>query len=296
MLTGTRVNTLLLTLVLIVGLAILAMLAADVRGGPLDPPGPPGSTDGVREPGTPISSVPFTINTGGRYYLTRNLTGSAGQSGVTIAADNVTLDLGGFTLVGVNGSVNGVFVSGARTGITIEGGTIRGWFNGIDATAATYSRVVGTAVIANGQALGDGSYGILIGESSVVRDCQVSINLNHGIYLGPRGRVHDCSISQNGGSGVLVNGYAMVDRNSIVYNGLNNDATGGVVIQGNENTIRENMLGNFGDVVFADTYVFNTIIDNTTDFCGSIVVPPSNFAPKNGVVHSNVGDDANGYC
>jgi hypothetical protein len=40
----TRVNTLLLSLVLFALLGVIAMLATDARGGPLDPPGPPGST------------------------------------------------------------------------------------------------------------------------------------------------------------------------------------------------------------------------------------------------------------
>ena len=44
MLTGTRINTLLLVLTLMTGVTIVAMLATGARGGPLDPPGPPAST------------------------------------------------------------------------------------------------------------------------------------------------------------------------------------------------------------------------------------------------------------
>jgi len=51
---GNRINTLLLVLLGLMGLAIIAMLATGVRGGPLDPPAAPAPTDGVREPGTPI--------------------------------------------------------------------------------------------------------------------------------------------------------------------------------------------------------------------------------------------------
>jgi hypothetical protein len=105
-----RIHSLLLVLTLLTGLAIVAMLATGVRAGPLDPPGSPASTDGVREPGTAISAIPFTITQPGRYYLTRNLTDTPDDvaNGVTIQADNVTLDLHGFTLTGGASSIDGV--------------------------------------------------------------------------------------------------------------------------------------------------------------------------------------------
>jgi hypothetical protein len=44
MLTSSRTTNILLVIILAVGVAIVAMLASGVRGGPLDPPDPPGST------------------------------------------------------------------------------------------------------------------------------------------------------------------------------------------------------------------------------------------------------------
>ena len=55
------------------GLLVVAALAGAIEGGPLDPPGPPASTDGVLRPGTPISALPITLNQPGSYYLTHNL-------------------------------------------------------------------------------------------------------------------------------------------------------------------------------------------------------------------------------
>ena len=52
-----RITNVLLALVLLALLAVILMLATGVRGGPLDPGGAPGSTPGVRLPGTPISAV-----------------------------------------------------------------------------------------------------------------------------------------------------------------------------------------------------------------------------------------------
>src|SRR5215813_4957107 len=76
--------------------------------GPLNPVGPPAvglfkTLDQV-EPRTPISSLPFTINQPGSYYLTGNLTGAPGANGINISASDVTLDLGGFALIGSGGA------------------------------------------------------------------------------------------------------------------------------------------------------------------------------------------------
>src|SRR5262245_8125019 len=68
-----RFNSVMLVLVFLALISIIGMLATDVRGGPLDPPGSPSSTDSVRLPGTPISSAPYAINASGHYYLTRDL-------------------------------------------------------------------------------------------------------------------------------------------------------------------------------------------------------------------------------
>ena len=76
---------------------------------------------------TPISSIPFTIDERGSYFLTACMTGEAAQNGITIAADNVTLDLNGFSLIGVAGSLDGVHVEGAADNIVIRNGLIREW-------------------------------------------------------------------------------------------------------------------------------------------------------------------------
>ena len=104
-----------------------------------DPAGPPGSAATVMptlwqvEPRRPIESLPFTITNSGPYILTRNLTGSSGQNGITIATNSVTLDMNGFTLKGAAGSFHGINVSGTRTFVVIRNGNIAGWGgNGIN--------------------------------------------------------------------------------------------------------------------------------------------------------------------
>src|SRR5215469_10506728 len=70
--------------------------------GSLTPPGAPAPTmkslDQI-EARTPISSLPFTIGSSGSYYLAASLTGSGGNDGITVNADDVTVDLNGFALI-----------------------------------------------------------------------------------------------------------------------------------------------------------------------------------------------------
>src|SRR5262245_54285864 len=94
-----RTNTLLLALVLLALLAVIAMVALRVEGGPLYPTDPPGPTDGVRLPGTPINSQ-TTISAPGHYYLTRDINVPGAATAINITASNVSLDLGGFTVSG----------------------------------------------------------------------------------------------------------------------------------------------------------------------------------------------------
>ena len=61
----------------VVSLVALAAVAGIVRAGPLDPPAAPAPTSGVLRPGTPITSLPYTIQQPGNYYLTGNLHVSA---------------------------------------------------------------------------------------------------------------------------------------------------------------------------------------------------------------------------
>src|ERR1041385_5154066 len=78
--------------------------------GNLNPPGAPAATFKTLsqiEPRIPIEVVPTNITISGSYYLVTNLTGIVGTNGITISVDNVTLDLNGFTLIGVPGSSNG---------------------------------------------------------------------------------------------------------------------------------------------------------------------------------------------
>ncbi|MDP1660874.1 MAG: hypothetical protein Q8L55_03070, partial [Phycisphaerales bacterium] len=77
----------------------------------------------------------FKITQPGSYYLTGNITGESGKDGIEIAAAGVTLDLNGFSVTGVPGSLTGISL---RTGGTeVRNGTVRSWGgDGVAAAAA----------------------------------------------------------------------------------------------------------------------------------------------------------------
>ena len=90
------------------------------------------------EPRVPINALPFVITLPGAYYLTGNLAGVPGQNGITVQADNVTLDLGGFSLSGAPGVLKGITLSGPHRNFVLRNGILTGWSAGVDATSGTH--------------------------------------------------------------------------------------------------------------------------------------------------------------
>lgn len=164
-------------------LVLAAALAAPSLFGqgaitPSGAPAPMMKTLAQIEPRTPISALPFTITNSGSYYVTGHLTGVSNSHGILILANDVTLDLGGFTLVGVPGSLDGINVGNAgglgsfnTTNLVIRHGAVRNWGNaGIQADKARVGRIEGVQVITNG------SDGVSAGSDFVLRDCEASYN------------------------------------------------------------------------------------------------------------------------
>lgn len=181
-------------------LALVLIIAGVVSAGPLDPSGPPSSTSGVLRPGTPITSLPYTITTPGSYYLVGNLTGVSGH-GITIASDDVSLDLGGFALIGGPGTQNGVNVSGAiyRKGIIVQNGIARGW----GGTGFQLQFVV-SGLFDSLTAESNAQWGFVLNNGSSLTHCAANNNTGSGINAA-FSSVSDCVANTNGGHGFQIN-------------------------------------------------------------------------------------------
>jgi hypothetical protein len=82
----------------------------------------------------PINSVPFTITASGNYCLFGDLVSGAtgAAAAITIAADNVQLDMNGHSLIGPEGSNAGFGVySIAHRGLRVSNGSMRGFSRGV---------------------------------------------------------------------------------------------------------------------------------------------------------------------
>lgn len=195
--------------------------------GPLNPPaGAVAPTDRFQLSDA-LTPLPHTITQPGSYVLTGPLTGVSGEHGIIIAADDVTLDLNGFALVGAPGSLNGVMLNTNTARCTIRNGVIRSWGgNGIDApfgdlgdVIAHHTRLVDLQIAQNAQdgaALGDFAYvegciasengfgGIRIGQEGVIKDCTSNNNGQVGLSGSNRALIVNCVSNDNGTHGITI--------------------------------------------------------------------------------------------
>ena len=188
------------------------------------------ASDEVR---TPIDSLPFTISTPGSYYLVSNLTATTG--GIDITADNVTLDLMGFTLFGNGVNDDGINLE-SRSNVTIKNGTVRDFGNkGIrqfDSTARN-NRVFNVRALSNtetgillfghdGQversiASNNGAGGFQMNIGFTCVNCIATSNAGSGIAGATT--ITDSIANSNGSTGIQGSFGALITNNSVAFNG-----------------------------------------------------------------------------
>ncbi len=259
----------------------LSLSSAFAQGSLTPPPGAPGPTMltlSQIEPRTPISSVPYTISSPGSYYVTTNLTVPTSESGIFISANNVTLDLNGFTLTGINQLFDAIQADSAQTNIVIRNGSINNWANGVVINSGSNLSVEHIAVSSVG------GYGILLGGSGAVRDCMVqgngtvefdgifisggvvvdcvvSGNVGNGIEA-QSSQVRHCLVENNGGIGIVLDGNCQVTGNTLVGNG----GTHNLEINGTNNCVEDNHVTGSGSGIgiYVSTSSTNNIIARNT--------------------------------
>ena len=197
--------------------------------GNLTPPGAPAPTMkslSQIEPRTPISSVPYTISTGGSYYLTTNLFAGPGLGAVIIQADNVTVDLNGFTLANTNIGGVGISVQTAQKNLVVRNGTIQACSgNGVEARITTGCQFNNLGFFGN-------FIGLEGGSNTIVRGCIAANNTGDGISALNGSTISECTTAYNGRFGIVVNATTVVNLCSSTSNSVN-----GIRINGTNNVV-----------------------------------------------------------
>ena len=179
---------------------------------------------GVTPGDTP--GFPVTISVSGSYQLSGNLVVPDGNTGaILITADNVTINLNGFSIIGpvvcsggppVTGcsSGSGVGIISGNSNISVSNGTVRGMFTGIDLLGAGNR-------IANVQAISNFGDGIDVGPGVIVSSSTASYNGRAGIFIPFSGlsniaKIVDNVLIGNGSSGMAAGG--LISGNLVTMN------------------------------------------------------------------------------
>jgi hypothetical protein len=268
------------------------MLHSALGQGALTPPGAPAPTmksldqvDAKLEKRVPISALPYSISNSGSYYLASNVVGVASSDGITIAANNVTLDLNGFAVTGVTNSGYGINIAGIDTNVAVRNGNISGWGNGAIAVAGFTSQNIAfdhlnifedtsqTAVYAINALVSDctieGGFNGIVAINSYVRNCLVSGSGNAGIYA-DYSSVKDCQIQNCSIYGIYINAPGcQIVGNMLRGNNSSVSASGAAIyVNDSHNRIENNQVtdsgwAGSGILVNSSVYVDNVVIKNT---------------------------------
>ena len=176
---------------------------------------------------------PVVICQAGSYRLSGNLTVDENTDAIHITADNVTLDLNGYAVLGPATCVQifpvtcsttgtGVGILSNNNSISVSNGAISGMgFAGVrilgSGTRLDGLRVANNAGVCPSCSIGGDPGGIIIDQDGIISNCTVTSNASDGIDAFGGGTLHLNAVSWNGGFGIF--GGAVDSNNSVDFNG-----------------------------------------------------------------------------
>jgi parallel beta-helix repeat protein len=188
---------------------------------------------------TVISSLPYAVVHSGSYSLNTDLQSSG--AGITINANDVTIDLMGYNLIGSGSGANnhGIYMSGDRFNVEVKNGTVRNFG--------------GSGILSDG---GEGKNHRII-------EVRVIGNKKDGIcLLSSNNHVRNCTIDNNGGTGLSTNNGGLIVNNLVYDNkgeGIHTGDRQGAVVIGN--SVTGNLLGGirlkYGGIAVSNQVVAN---------------------------------------
>lgn len=262
-------------------LALLGMAATIAWGAPA------GAADGTIEINQAkvmaAGGFPYVISAANTSYrLTGSLTVPASTSGISVTANNVTIDMNGFSITGPgssSGVVNGVSASGF-TDVTVENGTVTGLGLAI---------VLGSSAIVRNVHADTNGFGIDVGDNSVVEGCTANNSTtDYGIACRSGCAITGSTANGNADEGIFCSGSGC----QITGNTANGNVSVGIDCQSNGCVISGNtLLGNpslgigcfgVGCLISGNTIVNSAqgveAIDGTTGYSNNVLKNTANFS------------------
>lgn len=180
---------------------------------------------------------PVTISEAGSYRLTGNLTlPDENTTGIVIEASSVTIDLGGFAIIGPVECVTAPPALGVACSAT--GST--GFEAGITVDLSSPAFIESTT-LRNGTIRGVGGFAVL-GVSGRIEGIDAVSNAVGGILA--VGLVEGCAARRNGGPGINVASGSVARGNSVIDNGESGSTANGLDCSGcviKDNAVRSNV-------------------------------------------------------
>jgi hypothetical protein len=223
----------------------------------------------------------YVITEPGSYYLTGNVAGEPGKNGIRISPSVglrlFTIDLNGFSLIGVPGSLEGISTL-ARCNVRNGSADLWGG-NGI---------TIGSGTVENVSAIFNGAIGIRAGSDNLIVNCRAISNGSHGISCADVSTVRNCVSANNAGRGLNIDGVGTVTDSVFYANDAGGILTGVATISGC--TFFSNSGPTIEDI--GRSHIFDN--DINAGATGILTTGPSSRVERNNVSGCSIGFQATG--